>query len=100
MEHRLATGEHRGNTAHRATCAESTLSGEEMELCTAIGERLARHGVRFAGLDLAYPYVFEANLVNPCALEEIIALGLPDVTPQILRDLLAQTITEPTGVTA
>ncbi|MFJ6799011.1 hypothetical protein [Streptomyces sp. NPDC091268] len=100
LEHRLANGEHRGNTAHRATCTQTTLTGDEMRLCTTISESLARHGVRFAGLDLAYPYVFEANLVNPGGLEEIVALGLPDTTPQILRDLLAQTVTESPGVAA
>ncbi|MGX1885349.1 ATP-grasp domain-containing protein [Streptomyces sp. NPDC055287] len=100
LVHRLAPGEHRGNTAHQAACAETALSADETRLCTVIAERLARHGVRFAGLDLAYPYVFEANLVSPGGLEEIVALGLPDATPQILRDLFAQDVTELAGVTA
>ncbi|WP_329390077.1 hypothetical protein OG625_38145 [Streptomyces sp. NBC_01351] len=43
---------------------------------------------------------FEANLVNPGGLDELLALGLPDRAPHILGDLLAQTVTEPAGVTA
>ncbi|MFD9302560.1 hypothetical protein ACFWCB_07670 [Streptomyces sp. NPDC060048] len=96
----FAPGEHRGNTAHRAACAETAHRADEARLCTVIAERPAPHGVRFAGLDLAHPYVFEVNPVNPGGLENIVALGLPDPTPQLLRDLFAQPVTESAGVTA
>lgn len=43
---------------------------QEQRLGEEIGQRLAAQGIRFAGIDLAYPYVFEANLVNPGGLDE------------------------------
>ncbi|TJZ57399.1 hypothetical protein FCH28_08235 [Streptomyces piniterrae] len=88
--HRLAPDEHRGNTAHRVHCAETALTADEQQLCERIGRRLARHGIRFAGIDLAHPYVFEVNLVNPGGLDERVALGLPDRSPDILQALLDQ----------
>jgi glutathione synthase len=90
--HRLAPDEHRGNTAHRAKCTDTTLTTDELILCERIGERLAAHGIRFAGIDLAYPYVFEANLVNPGGLDERLELGLPDRSPEILHTLLERTV--------
>lgn len=86
--HRLAPGEHRGNTAHRAHCTGAELTADEKRLCLNIGEQLLRHGIRFAGIDLAYPYVFEFNMVNPGGLDERLELGLPDRTPQTIRVLL------------
>ncbi|MGW1378068.1 ATP-grasp domain-containing protein [Streptomyces sp. NPDC002446] len=86
--HRLAPGEHRGNTAHRAQCTDTALTADEERLCRRIGGRLLRHGIRFAGVDLAYPYVFEFNMVNPGGLDERRELGLPDRTPQTVRALL------------
>ncbi|MDI3420671.1 ATP-grasp domain-containing protein [Streptomyces luteolus] len=89
--HHLAPDEHRGNTAHRARCADTLLTEAEHELCVRIGARLREYGIRFAGIDMAYPYVFECNVVNPGGLDERIALGLPDVTGDVVRALLADT---------
>lgn len=86
--HRLAPDEHRGNTAHRARCTDTALTPEERDLCLHIGERLLNHGIRFAGLDLAYPYVFEYKVVNPGGLDERLTLGLPDHTPDTVEALL------------
>ncbi|MBW5420979.1 hypothetical protein GKQ77_05260 [Streptomyces sp. BG9H] len=86
--HRLAPDEHRGNTAHRAHCSDTSLSTDERRLCEHIGKQLLRHGIRFSGIDLAYPYVFEFNVVNPGGLDERLALGLPDRSPDIIEDLL------------
>lgn len=95
--HRLATDEHRGNIAHRAFLGDAELSPEEEKLCVRIGERLLAHGIRFAGIDLAYPHVFEANLVNPGGLDERLALGLPDRTSDVLRRLLDTSVRGFTG---
>ncbi|MER6112796.1 ATP-grasp domain-containing protein [Streptomyces hirsutus] len=74
-------GERRGNTAHRARCTDTTLTPEEHDLRLHIGQRLLEHGIHFAGLDLAYPYVLEYNVVNPGGLDERLTLGLPDRAP-------------------
>ncbi|MGW3683025.1 ATP-grasp domain-containing protein [Streptomyces prasinus] len=74
-------GEPRGNTAHRAQCTDTTLTPEEHDLCLHIGQRLFEHGIHFAGLNLASPYVLEYNVVNPSCLNERLTLGLPDRAP-------------------
>ncbi|MFD7169957.1 ATP-grasp domain-containing protein [Streptomyces violascens] len=89
--HHLAPDEHRGNTAHRARCTDTALTAAEHELCVRVAARLRAHGIRFAGIDLAYPYVFECNVINPGGLDERITLGLPDLTGDIVRSLLTDT---------
>lgn len=64
------------------------LSTDQRRLCERVGERPPRHGIRFAGVDLAYPYVFECNVVNPGGLDERLALGLPDRSPEIIEGSL------------
>ncbi|MEV2256215.1 hypothetical protein AB0I94_37615 [Streptomyces sp. NPDC050147] len=90
--HHLAPDEHRGNATHRARCTDTTLTEAEHELCLRVGARLMDHGIRFAGLDVAHPYVFEFNVVNPGGLDERLALGLPNRAPEILESLLADTV--------
>ncbi|WP_438483757.1 hypothetical protein [Streptomyces sp. S186] len=86
--HYLAPDEHRGNTAHRARCEDTTLTPDEEKLCRDVGQRLLRHGIRFVGIDLAYPHVFEFNMVNPGGLDERLEFGMPDRTPHVLDALL------------
>ncbi|MFJ8670119.1 hypothetical protein [Streptomyces sp. NPDC093600] len=86
--HLLATDEHRGDTAHRAHCSDTFLSADERRLCEHIGKQLLRHGTRFADIDLACPYVFEFNVVNPGGLDERLVFGLPDRSPEIIEDVL------------
>ncbi|GAA2506043.1 hypothetical protein [Streptomyces gobitricini] len=93
--HQLAPDEHRGNTAHRARCTGTTLTPDEHALCLLIGNRLLEHGIRFTGLDLAHPYVFECNVVNPGGLDERLTLGLPDHTADTIEALLAHLARHP-----
>jgi glutathione synthase len=85
----IASGEHRGNILQEAEFDVSEISAEESTLCTLIGERLMKYGIRFAGLDVAYPMIFEVNLVNPGGLVEPIKLGLSDTSPEVLEHILA-----------
>jgi glutathione synthase len=81
----LAQGEHRGNVSQLARFSLASLDPGERQLGMDVGERLMAHGIRFAGIDVAYPYVFEVNLVNPGGLIEPSQLGMPDSTvrPQV-----------------
>ncbi|SED08691.1 glutathione synthase [Amycolatopsis tolypomycina] len=45
-----------------------TLTPEEDGFVRRLGKRLMEHGVFYSGIDLAYPYVMEFNLVNPGGL--------------------------------
>lgn len=87
----LAEHEHRGNVSHEATIGRAQVTAEERALVDEVGANLLRYGIRFAGLDVAYPMVFEANLVNPGGLVEPAQLGIPDpyMEPAIERILAA-----------
>jgi glutathione synthase len=78
QEKTLNADDHRGNMTQHATMRLSEPTAAEHELASAVARRLLDHGIRFAGLDVAYPYVFEVNLVNPGGLVERKELGLPD----------------------
>jgi glutathione synthase len=45
-----------------------TLTPEEDEFVRRLGKRLMELGVFYSGIDMAYPYVMEFNLVNPGGL--------------------------------
>lgn len=65
---RLADGDHRSNLTQGGRLIAAGLSEDEYRLCSALGVRLRQWGVNFIGLDLAYPYVLEFNIVNPGGL--------------------------------
>lgn len=50
---------------------------------------LRERGVAFAGLDLAGPWVLEANIVNPGGLATLAALGSGDRAPAVVDAILA-----------
>jgi glutathione synthase len=85
----LAAGEHRGNVSQRAKPSVGFLTDEERQLAHEVGERLIQYGIRFAGIDMAYPVVFEVNLVNPGGLNTPLQLGLPDTSREHIAQILA-----------
>jgi glutathione synthase len=78
QEKTLNADDHRGNMTQHAKMRLSEPTPAEHELASVVARRLLAYGIRFAGLDVAYPYVFEVNLVNPGGLVERAELGLPD----------------------
>jgi glutathione synthase len=71
----LASGQHRSNLMHGAVSTLSQLDGQETALCNAIAERLRLNGITVAGIDIAYPFVIEINIVNPGGFLFLEALG-------------------------
>lgn len=67
-------GEHRSNYTHGGTLARAAqLTEDERQLCDEIGRKLCEFDLNFAGIDMAYPYVLEINLVNPAAFGTVLA---------------------------
>ncbi|QDX29916.1 ATP-grasp domain-containing protein [Dickeya poaceiphila] len=60
--------DHRANVTLGNKFDPLTLTKEEALFCRHLGKRLMALGIYYAGLDLAFPYVLELNLVNPGAL--------------------------------
>lgn len=58
--------DHRSNYTHGgALVPERPLTDEERQLAEGVSRALLRFGIRLAGVDMAYPYLLELNLVNP-----------------------------------
>jgi glutathione synthase len=63
---KTSTGrEFRGNYAVGGVETALDISDEARALCVEIGAELKSYGIHYAGIDLAYPFIVEYNLVNP-----------------------------------
>jgi glutathione synthase len=58
----------RANTTLGTRFEAMTLTPEEDQFIRRLGKRLMELGIHYSGIDLAYPYVMELNLVNPGGL--------------------------------
>ena len=76
-----------GNVTAGAVPRAADLSREETELALRVVARLNARGARFAGIDLAWPYVFEANIANPGGLATLEVLTGVDPTPRVVEAL-------------
>ena len=78
-----------GNLAAGAVARPATLTTHEHGLMERVAARLHDEGARFAGVDLAYPYIFEANVANPGGLSTLASLTGVDPAPAVARALQA-----------
>lgn len=81
---REAVRDHRTNVHQGSRTSACELTAEEAEYCRRIGGFLASHGAVYAGVDLAYPWVIEFNVINPGGITTIEELTGQDVTGDIL----------------
>jgi len=84
---RIATRDHRTNLMQGGEAVKAELTSEESLYCQQIGRLLKEMGAEFVGMDLAYPWVIEFNVVNPGGLTTIQALENRDLTGAILDRL-------------
>lgn len=84
-----AYGKAGGNLAAGAVARPATLTAQERGLMERVAARLHEEGARFAGVDLAYPYIFEANVANPGGLCTLETLSGVDPGPAVAQALEA-----------
>ena len=84
---RQAETDHRTNIAAGATYQSCTLTPAEMAYCRQIGKFLLAEGASFVGLDLAYPYVVECNVINPGGLVTIESVSGEDLTGRVIDNI-------------
>lgn len=82
-----APEDHRGNLDAGARPRKGELSGEERRTAARLAARLAAKGVRFAAIDLAWPYFLEVNVANPGWLQTFEALTGDDLSPAVAAAL-------------
>lgn len=85
---RSANGDHRTNVTAGADIELCHLTPEEQLYCEEIGQFLVSQGAQYVGLDLAYPWVIEFNVVNPGGIQTLMSLGAEDLSPKIIDQIL------------
>ncbi|UPJ94897.1 RimK family alpha-L-glutamate ligase [Bradyrhizobium sp. 172] len=60
--------DHRSNITQGGKPISVELHSGEIELAELSGRKLMAHGINFVGVDMAYPYILEFNVVNPGGL--------------------------------
>ncbi len=66
-------GSIRGNLAAGGSYEVQPLTEREREIATAVGKRLVKEGIMFAGLDVIGGYLTEINITSPTCLRQISA---------------------------
>ena len=85
---RIAARDHRTNVHQGAAIDRCELSSEELDYCEKIGRFLQSHGAEFVGIDLAYPWVIEFNVINPGGLLNIEQVTGSDITVHIVDNII------------
>lgn len=89
---RLATRDHRTNIVQGADYEACDLNAEELAYCEKIGPFLMSQGAAFVGMDLAFPFVIEFNVINPGGLLTIESLDGTDLTEKIIEGIFPEAI--------
>ena len=85
---RLSTIDHRTNVSQGASIENCELTVEERNYCSQLAEELLDEGVYFSGIDLAWPWLIETNVVNPGGIITLQTLTGQDRTEDVLSAIL------------
>jgi glutathione synthase len=79
--------DHRANLHAGGKAVASELSERERQMCAALKPALLRDGLFFVGIDVIGGYLTEVNVTSPTGIQEIRALGGPDIAPEVIAHL-------------
>lgn len=86
---RPSPNDHRSNYTHGGELTPvRALTDDERRLAEDVAHRLLEFGIRFGGIDMAYPYVLELNLANPGGVVNYPAGPQGNVPARRIIDLL------------
>jgi glutathione synthase len=85
---RAPGGDHRVNLSGDGCALPAAPAAAELDLARAVAGHLLDYGIRFAAVDLAYPWVIEFNVANPGGLGTIERLTGVDLAPRVVAALL------------
>lgn len=86
---RLAESGQTTNLAQGATAEACELTREEQALCEHLAGYLLKEGAWFCGVDLAFPWLIEVNVINPGGIVTIDGLTGRDWSPEVVDSVLA-----------
>jgi len=84
---RAPGGDHRVNLSGDGSALAAAPSRAELELARAVARHLLGYGIRFAAVDLAFPWIIEFNVANPGGLGTIERLTGVDLAPRVVAVL-------------
>ena len=84
---RVAVADHRTNIMQGARSEPCDLTPFEAEYCQELGQFLKTFGAGFVGLDFAFPWIIEFNVINPGGLLTILELTGEDLTSSIINEM-------------
>ena len=85
---RIAESDHRTNLSRGASAEACDLTPEETELCGSLARYLLDQGAYFCGIDLAWPWLIEVNVINPGGLATIDRLTGRNFAPDVVRAVI------------
>lgn len=80
--------EFRGNHAVGSTETELDISDDARQLCHKVGQELLSYGINYIGIDLAYPFIVEYNIVNPGGINGHYETTGEDIGPAACRAVI------------
>jgi glutathione synthase len=84
----VLSSDHRTNVRQGGASTICDLSTQEMALCSRIGSCFGDLGLYYIGIDLAYPYVIELNVINPGGLINYARLTGENRAPHVVETVL------------
>ncbi len=86
---KMATIDHRGNLHQEAEATLCNLLPEERTACEGIGRYLLDKGAYYVGLDIAWPWFLEWNVLNPGGIGTTHRLGGENLAKTVINRVLA-----------
>ena len=86
---RFAVQDHRTNVSQGARVVHCDLTEPERMLCKQLAQELLRRGAWFAGLDLAFPWLIEVNVISPGGIGTIEELTGVDQSERVVTAVMA-----------
>lgn len=87
LRRRPAAGDARSNISAGGSVEKYTLTKQDKILCDAIGEKLVRDGIFYAGLDLIGGKLIEVNVLSPGTITDINKLNNTKLQTKIVKYL-------------
>lgn len=91
---RIPRLDHRSNLHQGGEALSCELMPDERKACETLAKYLLDKGVYFAGLDMAWPWLIEWNVVSPGGIATIDRLGGGNLAPQVVKNVLPPSQTE------
>ena len=80
---RAPAGDHRTNLSQQGIASACDLTAAESDKLAAMATVLAERGAWFTGVDIAYPWIIEVNVVNPGGIVTIDELTSVDLSARL-----------------